>query len=307
MKKPASFVRCLFLLMMAPLAFAQDPSGKQKLAAEMKAEKKTDALSEPAAAIAAIFPYRPFDAWMGQRFIFLPGPKASESNIYDDFYNKITRKQYAGRVAKVVSVEDFSGRIHLEFEMEDTKERLRARTSPGKESVIGLALFEDIHNARQHWLGQTLWGREGRLSIYEEQTGAVSFVTIKKYSPLKIIDVVAGWNEEKPVRFVLETADGKHGFVDLNLSGTNVFKEVRHLSRFEHCFVTEDPRKARKWDPQIWTLIENGQIAAGMSANEVKMSWGEPDKVARTATGENWTYPAGILIFKNGLMTGIQR
>jgi hypothetical protein len=169
--------------------------------------------------------------------------------------------------------------------MEDTKEHLRARTLPGKESVIGLALFDDIHNARQQWLGKTFWGREGRLSIYDEQTGAVSFITIKKYSPLKIVDVAAGWNEEKPVRFVLETADGKRGFVDLNLSGTNVFKDTRHLNHFEHCFVTEDPRKARKWDPQVWVLIENGQIGAGMTAEEVKMSWGEPDKVTRTTTG----------------------
>ncbi|MEP7338687.1 MAG: hypothetical protein ABI977_13195, partial [Acidobacteriota bacterium] len=122
MKKPARFVCGLFLLM-APLALAQDAGGKQKLAAETKAEKKTDAPTEPAAAIATIFPYRPPDAWVGQRFIFLPGPKASEGNVYDDFYSKITRKQYAGRVAKVVSVEDFSGRAHLEFEMEDTKER----------------------------------------------------------------------------------------------------------------------------------------------------------------------------------------
>ncbi|MEP7336183.1 MAG: hypothetical protein ABI977_00335, partial [Acidobacteriota bacterium] len=170
-----------------------------------------------------------------------------------------------------------------------------------------MALFDDIHNASQHWLGKTLWCKEGRLSIYDEQTGAVSFITIKKYSPLKIVDVVAGWNEEKPVRFLLETADGKRGFVDLNLSGTNVFKEVRHLSHFEHCFITEDPRKARKWDPQIWALIENGQIGAGMTAEEIKMSWGEPDKVTRTATGENWMYPAGTLIFKNGVMTGMQK
>src|SRR5690348_15928054 len=119
--------------MMVPLAFAQPAGGKQKLAVEKKVEKKIDAPAEPAAAIAAIFPYRPSDSWAGQRFIFLPGPKASENNVYDDFNIKITRKQYAGRVAKVVSVEDFSGRIHIEFEMEDTKERLRARTLPGKE------------------------------------------------------------------------------------------------------------------------------------------------------------------------------
>lgn len=308
MKKSIRVACALFLSMIASFAFAQDAGGKQKLAAEKKAEKKGDApVVEPiAATIAAVFPYRPFDAWMGQRLIFLPGPRASQDNIYDDFYGKPTRRQYAGRIAKVVSVEDFSGRVHLELEMEDSKEHLRARVSPGKESLTGLALLDDINNARQQWLGKTLWCREGRLSIYDQQTDAVGFVTIKKYSPVKIIEVAAGWNEEKPVRFTLETADGKRGFVDLNLSGTNVFKQARHLNRLEHCFLIADPRTARKWDPQIWALVENGQIAAGMTAEEVRMSWGEPDKITRTATGEQWTYRAGTLIFKNGVMSGMQ-
>ena len=121
-----------------------------------------------------------------------------------------------------------------------------------------------------------------------------------------MLDVVAGWTEEKPVRFVLEAADGKQGFLDLNLSGTNVFKDVRHLSRFEHCFVTEDPRTLNKWSPQIWSLIENGQIGVGLTAEQVKMSWGQPDKITRTATGENWTYQAGTLVFKNGILSGMQ-
>jgi len=306
MRKPARFFCGLALLMIVPFAFAQDVNGKQKLAAEKKAEKKTDATAEPSATVAETFPYRPLDSWVGQRFVFLPGPKASENQPYDDFYGKIIRKQYAGRIAKVVSAADFSGRFHLEFEMEDTKERLRARTLPGKESLTGMALLDDIHNARRQWMGKTLWCKEGKLSSYDEQTDAVSFVMIKKYSPVKIIDVIAGWDEEKPARFIVEAVGGGRGFLDLNLSGTNVFKEARHLNRFEHWFLTEDPRRARKWDPQIWALVENGQVAAGMTAEEVRMSWGEPDKITRTATGEHWAYPAGTLIFKNGVMTGMQ-
>jgi len=303
MKNLARFIFAPLVLIITACAFAQEVGGKQNLSAGKRSDTSS---TEPAAIAAAIFPYRSFDSWLGQRFIFLPGPKASENNAYDDFYSKITRKQYAGRIAKIVSVEDFSGRFHLEFEMEDTKEHLRARTTPGKESVIGVALLEDINNARQHWQGKTLWCREGRLSVYDEKTDAVSFVTVKKYSPVKIVEVIAGWSEEKPVRFVLEVADGQRGFVDLNLSGTNVFKEVRHLNRFDHCFLTEDPRKTRKWDPQIWALIENGQIGAGMTADEVRMSWGEPEKVTRTAVGENWIYRAGTLVFKNGTLSGMQ-
>jgi hypothetical protein len=303
--KMSSRIVCVLFLCLNAVAFiyAQDPSQRQNLATEKKNDAHLSALS---AAMTTLFPFRPLDSWRGQRFIFLPGLKASENNTYGDFFGKITHKQYSGRIAKVISVEDFSGRTHIEFEMEDTKEHLRASTLPGKESIFGITLFDDIINARQQWLGKTLWCKEGRLSTYDEKTDEVGLLVIKKYSPVKVVEVKAGWNDEKPVRFVLETHDGKQGFLDLNLSGTNVFKGARHLNRFDHCFVTEDPRKTRKWDAQVWALIENGQIGAGMTAEEVRLSWGEPDKVTRTTTGENWTYRAGTLIFKNGVLEKMQ-
>ncbi|HEX5086043.1 MAG TPA: hypothetical protein VFY40_28750, partial [Blastocatellia bacterium] len=113
-------------------------------------------------------------------------------------------------------------------------------------------------------------------------------------------------DEEKPVRLKLETPDGKQGFVDLNLSGTNVQKDARHLSRFEANFMAEDPKLKYKWRADVWSAIEKGQVYAGMTQEQVKMSWGEPEKVARTAAGEVWTYPAGALIFRKGVLTGSQ-
>jgi hypothetical protein len=41
-----------------------------------------------------------------------------------------------------------------------------------------------------------------------------------------------------------------------------------------------------------------------MTAEQVKMSWGEPTKTERTATGERWTYSSEVLSFnKNGVLT----
>lgn len=297
MKRLVLFFVTSFILSLG--AFAQENNNRQNLTVEKKADARP-----PEAA--ALFPFHPVNKWEGQRFGFLAGPPATQDAIYDDFSGKLTRKQYAGRIARVVAVSDFGGRAHLEFEMEDTKEHLRARTTDGSERVTGMALVDDIENARAQWQGQTLWCKESRLVTHDATTGQVSYVTIKKYAPVKVVEVGAGWNEEKPIRFVLETADGKRGFLDLNLSGTNVFKEARHLHRFEHCFLTADPRLQYKWPPQTWKLIEQGQIAAGMTAEQVKLSWGEPDKITRTATGEQWTYPGGPLAFKNNVLIGKQ-
>jgi hypothetical protein len=289
-----------FLYLIAPAnVFAQPPTPRNIVSG-----KKAGDPVEPAPNVAALFSFVPITSWVGQRFIFLPGPKASENGTYDDFSGKIVRKQYQGRVAKVISVSDFSGRAHLEFEMEDTQERLRAKTLPNKESIKGIAPIDDISNARSRWVGKTLWCMLPRLSTYDEQNDLMGSITVKRYSPVRVVDVVAGWDEEKPARFLLETADSKRGFLDLNLSGTNVFKDVRHLFRMEHHFLTEDPRKTRKWPAHIWNLIENSQIIPGMTAEQVKMSWGEPDKITPTATGESWVYTAGTLTFKKGTLTG---
>jgi hypothetical protein len=43
-----------------------------------------------------------------------------------------------------------------------------------------------------------------------------------------------------------------------------------------------------------------------MTEEQVKMSWGEPEKVIRTAAGEVWTYPSSALVFKNRVLNGSQ-
>lgn len=279
-------------------SLAQEP--RQNITPEKKSETK------PVEAASTPFPYHPIGSWAGKRFIFLPRPKGAESGTYEDFNRAITHQKYAGRVARVVSADDSTASAYIEFEMEDDGEKLRVFTVANKESVRGLALVDDIENARKQWAGKTVWSKMLMISSYDEQSGAVTMTPVKKFGPLKVVDVVPGWDEEKPVRFKLETPDGKQGFVDLNLSGTNVRKEVRLLSRFENHLLAENPRLKHKWGPSIWSAIEKGQVYAGMTGEQVKMSWGEPEKVTRTATGEVWTYQSGALVIKKGILSGSQ-
>jgi hypothetical protein len=281
------------------VALAQ-PETRQNITPEKKSESK------PVEAAPTPFPYHPIGSWVGKRFTFLPKPKGSESGTYEDFSRLVTHQKYAGRVARVVSANDSGASAYIEFEMEDDGERLRVFTVANKESVRGMALLEDIENARKQWAGKTVWGKMLMISSYDEQSGAITMTAVKKFGPLKVVDVVPGWDEEKPARFKLETPDGKQGFVDLNLSGTNVQKEVRNLSRFEDHLLPENPKLKYKWKADVWSAIEKGQVYPGMTEEQVKMSWGEPDKITRTAAGEVWTYTSGALVFKKGILSGSQ-
>jgi hypothetical protein len=281
------------------VALAQ-PETRQNITPEKKSESK------PVEAAPTPFPYHPIGSWVGKRFTFLPKPKGSESGTYEDFSRSVTHQKYAGRVARVVSANDSGASAYIEFEMEDDGERLRVFTVANKESVRGMALLEDIENARKQWAGKTVWGKMLMISSYDEQSGAITMTAVKKFGPLKVVDVVPGWDEEKPARFKLETPDGKQGFVDLNLSGTNVQKEVRNLSRFEDHLLPENPKLKYKWKADVWSAIEKGQVYPGMTEEQVKMSWGEPDKITRTAAGEVWTYTSGALVFKKGILSGSQ-
>jgi hypothetical protein len=62
---------------------------------------------------------------------------------------------------------------------------------------------------------------------------------IKNHTQVKVVEVVAGSENNAPVRFVLETPDGKKGYVDIAWSGTNSYEFVRKdLKTFDTVFTS---------------------------------------------------------------------
>jgi hypothetical protein len=223
----------------------------------------------PEVAVSWPFRYRPIETWVGQKFIFLPEQKSMQHNGYQSVtggkgsYGQPTYSECVGRVATVVDVtagSTGSGSYAVKLRMDDNGQIYVAQAPLG--TVDGIGPVADIDLARSMWLGKTLWYTNRELLTYDASTDAVAAVMLRRYSPVTVIDIAAGWSNTTPVRFVIRTADGAEGFADVNLSGTNVFDRLREPD-FGIFFLTEDPRRTHDWSPEVWAAIDRYQVFMG--------------------------------------------
>jgi hypothetical protein len=191
----------------------------------------------------------PLKSWIGERFVFLPKPaKEPFSPVYghfqagNDLYRHPTYEDYVGKMVEAVHVRRLHDRWEVEFKMMDSGMTLLATTWSG--GISGIAPVKDIHDAREKWLGKTLWYRKERMSPYPEAKGTADRIRVKPGTLVTVTDVVPGSDHNTPVRFVLKTPAGQTGYVDLAWSPTNVYPSAwRYCDKFSSVFYTRDPSK----------------------------------------------------------------
>jgi hypothetical protein len=195
------------------------------------------------------FPTRPVVKWIGERFVFLPIETAQEYGYMSVFstedksVNYLPYREYVGRVAKVIRVEPSA--YDIELVLEDTGEKVYGTVSHGV--IKDMALVADIENARALYVGKTLWTEETVHTCtaqgYIERTGEEELNTPLGFFPVRVINVVAGWDAEKPVRFVVQLPSGKEGYIDVQMSDTNISESLSYRTRFEEVFHPEYPNE----------------------------------------------------------------
>jgi hypothetical protein len=88
------------------------------------------------------------------------------------------------------------------------------------------------------WLGRTLYLKTF-LETFNSDTEELRDTSLESNVPLKVIKVVAGWKDDKPIRFILQADDGRTGFVDFCLSWTDISSRLRGLpNSFSDKFLT---------------------------------------------------------------------
>jgi hypothetical protein len=240
-----------FLVCMAQSdSFIQEGSiGKQ---VSSKKEQSTDE-----------FPFVPIEEWVGKKFIFLPEGKENQKFGYQSFPSRInlarssssnfpdnplclSYQEYVGRIATVVKIEQGNpGFKKVHFRMDDDGESVIGEAIMSK--IHDIAPIADIQKARDKWKGQTLWLKNSKLLVYDAEMDTVDSIEINRFSPVVVRNVVAGWDDDAPVRFIVEAPSGKQGYVDVVFSGTNVSEILRKYRRFDSYFFESDPKTIYDW------------------------------------------------------------
>lgn len=266
-----------------------------------------------------LFPFKDVSDWLDEEFIFLPMSVSTQEYGYSKFhtnpkkpYDSISYEDYAGKVIKVINVTKARGykMWNVVFEVKDTRKKLYAKNVDA--NAIGIGYLPDIIRARSLFAGKTFWYESDQLVSYDEATDEYSSIDRKKWSPIEIVGVEPAPSHLTGNAIVLlRTPAGEYGFTDVVLSGTNISARLRIYNRFQDRFLVEDPRIIYSWSDRVWSAIEQEKVFIGMTAEQARMSWGDPKDINRTKTAagssEQWVYSSGsYLYFKNGKLTTIQ-
>jgi hypothetical protein len=299
-------MNCVFSVCTAGLLLAQSPYLRDGSIGKAKEEFPVNNWPQ--------FKYISISEWQGKRVIYLPRPASLRKFGYQAFsggsgqFGCPTYEEAAGKIGTVMAVE--MGQFpKVVIGIEGSSRRYVGTIY--LETLDGVAFLDEIDQARKELIGKTLWILSSDIETYDETSEKYGSVKVRKFSPVKVTDVVVGWRNEEPIRLILKSENGDEGFLDVNISGTNGSKRLVGYTHIDKRFSLVDPKRAYPWPKPIWDAIQDEKVALGMTKEQVRMSWGEPKSISQTVTAagksEQWVFGSGAYVyFTGGFVSGIQ-
>ncbi|MDF2856962.1 MAG: hypothetical protein K0Q87_2813 [Neobacillus sp.] len=261
------------------------------------------------------------EQWIGHNFTFLALPIDKQSAGYEFFIVeegaqgfhgdrsvRIPYAEYVGKQITVTGIVPFPAGYNQEeyivnMTVNDTGEKLTARTMRGQ--LEGLVLTSDLTNARQQFLGTTVYPKFRDLSglYWTSNTMPVS-VSIPIGSPVTVVDVYAGNQSQKPI-WLIVSVNGEKAILPIAYSWTNTPVQVwAETPPWQADLFVEDPRISLGGSYTLWDQIENGNVEEGMTKGQVHLSWGKP---MRTEKNDSvWVYGTKRLTFYGAVLYSIE-
>jgi hypothetical protein len=262
------------------------------------------------------------EQWAGHNFTFLALPADKQSAGYEIFTvnqanqgfqgDRSVRIPYAEHVGKqvtVTAVVPFAAGYNqqeymVSMTVNETGEKLLGRTMRGQ--LEGLVLTSDLNNARKQFLGKTVYSKFRELSGLYIPGGDTTprAVSTAIGGPVTVVDVYAGNQSEEPI-WLIVSVNGEKAVLPIAYSWTNMPTQAwTQTPPWQDALFTEDPRVSLGGSYELWSQIQNGNVAAGMSKGQVQLSWGKP---LRTEADDSvWIYDTEKLSFNGDTLLSIE-
>ncbi len=279
---------------------------------------------------AQVSPGQPADLtveqWVGHDFVFLALPIDKQSEGYEIFLedeatrgfqgDRSVRIPYSEYFAKQVTVTKVipTGDSQFDYTVfmieKETGKKLVGRTFYGQ--LDGLALSEDRENARKLFVGKTIYAKRRTLNgVYDPATKTVPLsVVVPLGVPMVVTDVWDGIQSQEPIWLVV-TVNGQEAALPIAYSWTNQQANTWRSGRpWQRVLFIHDPQSVKDMSPEIWSLIEAGEIKEGMTKNQVRLAWGLPFRIDEAVSGDAgvslWIYPTNRLKFMGDRLISIE-
>lgn len=262
------------------------------------------------------------EQWTGHVFTFLALPADKQAAGYEIFTvtqaaqgfqgDRSVRLPYAAHVGKQVTVTEIvpfaAGANKQEYmvymTVNATGEKLVGRSMRGQ--LEGLVLTADLDNARQQFVGKTVYPKFRELAgLYDPvRNPTPQSITIKIGSPVTVLDIYAGNQSQEPI-WLIVSVNGEKAMLPIAYSWTNIpMQSWTRIPPWQTALFLEDPRVSLGGSDDLWTKIEAGIVEEGMTKGQVELSWGKPSRMEENHSV--WLYDTKKLTFHGDILQSIE-
>lgn len=197
------------------------------------------------------------------------------------------------------------------YEFEFIGDTTELRNSIVFNTVDKLVYLDEVDKVKKLLLNKTVYIMTNQWMRDDENGDENYYFSKQKFVPVIVTSVGIGI-QDAPSKIVFKQVGADNeSYLNIRISGINKASGVFGFD-FDKVFQFEDPKLKYPNIPKpIWEMIQNGQVEAGMTKEECRLSWGNPKSINKTiASGEEteqWVYSiSSYLYFSNDILEAIQ-
>lgn len=235
-------------------------------------------------------PHHDITNWIGKKILFLPIIDSKQMYDYVSFSGGTGfngRPIYADCVDQTATVLNvtldslYPGEYLLKVKMNNKAGNIYyGRTFNG--SLTRVVLQDDIDLAEKLMKGKVFWMKSDYMYRFNQTKERNEIKYGFRFKKVRVTHVELGFDDNALYTLTLSDEMGETGTLYINVSNNNIDKTMVNTNLLSKYFFKKDPKKIFKWSDEIWLSIENKEIYKGMSEEQAKLSWGEPDFKTKT-------------------------